>query len=381
MGRREAQQQMIEMQNSFRLSVSEGRLSPNTMLPPVRELAEQFGLSHMAVARSLQTLVEEGVLRSVPRVGYFVGAPVEREAGTYLMMIGRLKDLQGVHHVQMQVGFENRISKLGGSSLVMDWQAANNAKKRGALPGLAGIFNLSTLELFDEAENVDAKYQHVPGVWFGLPKPERAAYDTVSFDDFAGGARATRHLLGLGHRRIAFLGLHTLRDGATRLRDCENDGLLWSVERHNGWTDVLHESGIEPTDLYFHPRETASSYDANQQMKAIGEGALQLIESLQKRQITAVVAVNGAACRALIEAFVTLGIEPSDQPALVSFDDEQLISSIRLPWHELGAAAANLLWERHQGTLRGAAVHRAVAMRLIPRLSCRTDWNTLALAS
>jgi len=381
MGRREAQKRMGEMQESFRASVREGRLSSRQMLPSVRELAEQFGLSHMAVARSLQGLVEEGVLHSVPRVGFFVGAPVNRDAGTYLLVFSTRDDLSSARNIQTQAGFENQISKLGGSSVVMSVDMARSYQERGEMPQLAGVFNMATLDLADELDG-----ERTPRVRFGVEKPDRGTHDAVSFNDFTGGGQATRHLLGLSHRQIAFLGLHTREDARLHLRALEDDGLMWSVKRHDGWKEALGEARISSENLYFHPSRTPSAHDHEQQTQAGYEAALVLSEQLDRQKITAVVAVNGAACQGLLQAFQTLQMSRSAYPALVAFDDEtstrgQVVSSLRLPWHELGRTAADLLWERHQGLLLGPPIHRSVPMRLIPRLSCRADWNMLALAS
>ena len=379
MGKREAQAQMLAMQDSFRTDVREGRLSPNAMLPSARELGAQFGLSHMSTARVLQSLVEEGVLRSVPRVGYFVGASIKREAGNYLILSPNTKFWNDAYSVQFRIGFENRISKLGGSTLMMHWDTALQFKEQGNLPSLAGVFNMSTHDFLVE--------QGVPNVWIHSRKPQNSAFDAVSFDDLMGGVQATRHLLNLGHRRIAFLGLHTPEDGANDLRGQKDDGLMWSVERERGWKDAMCEAGLYDTELYFHPRQTAWPYDADKEHReAAYEFSLNLLEQLRSLEITAVIAVNGAACQGFLDAVQDSSMDESECPALLGFDYEadsgsHFVSTMRLPWHELGQTAADLLWERHHGTLRGATTHRAVPMRLIPRLSCRTDWNSLAMAS
>lgn len=370
---------MLAMQDSFRTDVREGRLSPNAMLPSARELALRFGLSHMSTARVLQSLVEEGVLRSVPRVGYFVGANIEREAGTYLILSPNTKFWNDAHTVQFRIGFENRISKLGGSTLMMHWDTALQFKEQGKLPRLAGVFNMSTHDFLVE--------QNVPNVWIHARKPQNSAFDAVSFDDRTGGIQATRHLLNQGHRRIAFLGLHTPEDGANDLRDQKDVGLMWSVERERGWKSALCEANFYDPALYFHPCQTAWPYDADKEHRqAAFEVSSGLLKQLRGLEITAVVAVNGAACQGFLDAVQDSSMAESECPALLGFDYEadsgsHFVSTLRLPWHDLGVTAADILWERHHGTLQGETVQRAVPMRLIPRLSCRTDWNALALAS
>ena len=47
-----------------------------------------------------------------------------------------------------------------------------------------------------------------------------------------------------------------------------------------------------------------------------------------------------------------------------------MVSYLRLPWDDVGRAAAQLLWERKTGRLAGQAAQRLVPMQLIPRLTC-----------
>ena len=59
-----------------------------------------------------------------------------------------------------------------------------------------------------------------------------STFEEVIFDDFAGAFEATRYLLSLGQRRIAFVGLTHLRP---------------SLLRYLGFRAALEENGLAPS--------------------------------------------------------------------------------------------------------------------------------------
>ena len=71
--RRELERKRIGLHDALRTDCVEGRFAPGAMLPPMRELAAQYGVSTKVAWRSVQALVDEGVLHTVPRQGTFVG--------------------------------------------------------------------------------------------------------------------------------------------------------------------------------------------------------------------------------------------------------------------------------------------------------------------
>ncbi|WP_277050899.1 winged helix-turn-helix domain-containing protein, partial [Ruania albidiflava] len=66
----ERRQALVE---SIRQAIRSGELQPGDLLPSLRALGSQHQLSHTTVAHELRRLTHEGVLRSVPSVGFVVG--------------------------------------------------------------------------------------------------------------------------------------------------------------------------------------------------------------------------------------------------------------------------------------------------------------------
>ena len=70
--RREVEQRRNDLHRDLRQPCRDGSLEPDAPAPPVRELAERYGLSNNVAHRAVQELIREGTLYSVPGVGTFV---------------------------------------------------------------------------------------------------------------------------------------------------------------------------------------------------------------------------------------------------------------------------------------------------------------------
>lgn len=153
--------------------------------------------------------------------------------------------------------------------------------------------------------------------------------DVIIVDNHQGGLLATRHLLELGHRRIACI------SGPSTVRP--------SAERINGYTQALEEAGLgfEPQLFQignFHPN---SGYQA----------ALELLQIPDPP--TAVFACNDLMAIGVIRAASELGRRVPDDLALVGFDDIELaaytippLTTISQPIDLMGEIAAKKLIER-----------------------------------
>ena len=127
------------------------------------------------------------------------------------------------------------------------------------------------------------------------------AFPSDGIDDVAGGMIATRHLLGLGHRRIGFVG------------DAEDTfiGTPASADRRRGYEQVLFDAGIPARDddvaLAPHGLDTARSV------------ALPLLD--RRDRPTAVFAASDMQAFGVFEAARSLGLRVPDDVSVVGFDD------------------------------------------------------------
>ncbi len=352
------------MLRDLRLAHQQSGAMPGEMAVSQRELSAKYGLSVRTISIELQKLVEEGVLYTVPRVGTFVGQPKAARDNLFVAIFAYL-DKPNTQWAGVRNGFEGRIAELGGTSLVVDYETAAHFHGAGETAP-AGIFELR----YPSAEPVWVE-AGVPRVEFGELGGGHPGADAVYFDNDDGGWKATRHLLGLGHRKIAFMALHG---------EDENPGFfVWSQQREAGWRRALEAAGLSAGGLAFRPPHTPGT-DVGTIKILAQEIAARLLE---RDDITAVVAVNAHAAHGLFQALRAQNRPSAQWPAVVGFDTElmqfsddamHLVTALRLPWEEIGREAAELLWQRRHG-LAQAPQQRLVPMILIPRLSCRQEWH------
>lgn len=379
--RKETAQRKADLQRDLRAARREGALRMGEQAVSQRALAEKYGLSQFTISRELRQLAQEGVLHSVERVGTFAGARVGA-GGEFYLLITRDGSSSSAPFVQTQSGFEAAISRRGDAVVTLERSAAEAACERGALPLFAGVFDLA---LWPGEAPWQLRGQNILARVSAAKKFEqRPGYDLVSFDDAEGGRLATEHLLARGHKRIAFLGLHSAQQ--------ESSIVDWSAQRESGWRQALELHGLETQGLAFRPAHDALGL-------AIPETDSPSADSLSRREVTtainallecpdvtAVVAANDCAALELLKRLDTSGAESRRRLAIVGFDNHplaqgQLLSSLQLSYDELGRVAADLLWERHNGRLDEAPQQRMIGMRLISRLTCHPDWAQHAFQS
>lgn len=356
------------------LSASQdGSWRPGDLLPTVRELSEKYQVSSRVVNHELRKLIDQGIVYTVPRVGTFVGRPSAVEPDFYLLVgLQYLPEGSALRFEQLRIGFEERVAQLGGVSLALPIDVALDLRARGELPPLAGVFDTSF------GPNVSLFWHTEPGVALATfatantPNLVRDVDNTdmVFFDDFDGGMQATYHLLQQGHQRIAFLGLHCAD---------ETDGMfIWSARRAAGWREVLARVGQPAEDILFLP-ETEPSSPAEE----LATGTRLARNILERRDITAVVAANDNAALGLCEALRKAKVPSVRWPSIIGFDERSearnyVLTSVRLPWEDVGRCGADLLYERKHKVLTGAPQERQVKMKLVARMTARRHWSSNA---
>jgi DNA-binding LacI/PurR family transcriptional regulator len=365
--RRETRQQQQGVEQALRALVSGGGRQLGVMLPSVSDIAQEHGVSRYIAHRALQIVGEEGLLHAVPKVGSFAG---NSDAGMEMSQVF-LTDEASLHpyRADIQIGFDSRVAARGAAALSLELSAVSGSWRQ--LP-VGGVFLLAREERLD-ALALDGPFtSSAPSVRIGSRWREGERFDLVSFDDEDGGFRATRHLIERGFKSIAFLGVH--------VPSLASSAKEWSGQREEGWRRALREAGLPFHGMAFWPRRESNDDEGG----AKGIGRFLGREMLGRGDVRAVVAANDAVAMGLLQSLREAGVPRDEWPAIVAFDNSEAarrdnITSIHLPWDEIGREAADLLWSRLQGQLPPEPQHRAVAMRLIPRLSCREKWPSLYL--
>lgn len=153
---------------------------------------------------------------------------------------------------------------------------------------------------------------------------------TVLTDDIEGGRIATRHLLALGHERIAFIG-----------DDPDNPlGFVSSRQREQGYRETLHHAGIVPDDDYIRHGPHVRSVARRRTEELLA----------RKDRPTAVFAASDTQALGVLEAVKAAGLDVPGDVSVVGFDDIEVssyvgLTTVRQPLYESGRRAAALLLE------------------------------------
>jgi len=173
--------------------------------------------------------------------------------------------------------------------------------------------------------------------------------DTVLATNRAGARAAVEHLIGVGHRRIAFLG--DLTDIAT------------ATDRYLGYTDAMAAAGIPVEEQLvrrgLHTRDTAQRAAESLLRLPADKGPTALFASQNLITIGTIRALHLHDLQHLV--------------ALVGFDDIELagmldpgVTVVAQDPYAIGRAAAELLLARLDG-YSGRSEHRTISTRLVIR--------------
>ena len=376
--RQQTRENREEMRNSLLQNFRDGVLRPGDALPTVRDLANRHNLSPATAQRVLRGLADEGVLQLRQGAGAFVGRLPHNSQRAFAVIFG--EDFFAAHQSHLHPvrnGFEAEIAQRGATALTLTPKTSGLSQVMGAvgtgeLPiGGSFVFGSTNPDFNRSIAQIAADLGGPHIFYVDNPTSElhnhRRQSDTVHFDDFDGAAQAVRHLWERGHRDIALLAMHCARTPATDFG--------WSRRREAGFRAAMAQLGA-PAHV-FHP-QSGPLFSTSPEQRAFGmEAAGQLLPQLRQGKIDAIVCVNQYALAGLSETVRQSGLPERKWPTLIAFDDEaqddHLQSVIRLPWEELGRAAARALWQRSVGTpdqQNAPAREIAVPMRLVVRLSC-----------
>jgi DNA-binding LacI/PurR family transcriptional regulator len=244
---------------------------------------------------------------------------------------------------------------------ILPWFTSPSAvqRVRGIVEGLSGspydlmVFDIEAegrqrraFELFDRGDRADGllvvstvppeaevdrlRAAGIPCVLIDAAHP---AFPSIAVDDVAGGELATRHLVELGHRRVALIG-----DPPPEFR------FDWSRDRTRGYERALAAAGIEVRDEYV--REGT-------RLPHVARAIATELLSLPERP-TAVFAASDTQAIGVLEAARALGITVPGDLSVIGFDDIEVASYIRLttirqPLVESGRRGVRLLLDALAG--------------------------------
>jgi DNA-binding LacI/PurR family transcriptional regulator len=296
-------------------------------------MAEALDYLPNLMARSLRSRRSKVVGVIVENVSHEFGAQIVR----------------GIHDQLVRSGYQMLLSSASGDAA--DEQAAVATLLERSVDGLIVADAVHHLA---EGPAPELTTSQVPLVYINrrLATPGAACY--VEPDDVHGGYVATEHLIGHGHRRIAYIaGPPAWQPSWDRLdgfrRALADYGLVYD-ESLISWGDWTLDSGYSAT--------------------------LALLERAQPP--TAIFVANDVMAAGAIDAARERGLALPDDLALLGYDGREMsrylrpaLTTVTKPTYELGRTAVGLLIDRIM-RLSGSPIAVAVRGRLLYRASCGT---------
>jgi LacI family transcriptional regulator len=198
----------------------------------------------------------------------------------------------------------------------------------------------------------EVRRQAVPLVFFDRKVPGVPA-SSVTVDGVAGGRLAARHLLGLGHRRIAII------HGPL--------ACAYGVGRLQGYREALHEAGVRPVPALM--RQGNFKADSGY---ALARELLGLV-----RKPTALFCTNTLLTLGALQAVQERGIRIPEELSLIGYDDVEWcalmhppLTVVAQPVHDVGQEAMRLLLEQIGSARTRRPQHVILKPELIVRDSC-----------
>jgi LacI family transcriptional regulator len=298
----------------------------------IRDIARQAGVSPSTVSRVLNNSVpvahakRAAVLSVIESLGYRPNVVAQELARGHSQAIGVLpQGISNPFYSQVLKGVEQGLRGTGYYPLFASGERA--AEEAEALDLLLShrvdALILIGGHLPDEELAQLALRVPLLAVGRGIRGLEARC---MRVENRAGGYRATRHLLDLGHRRVAHL-----------------TGLPWhpdAVARREGYQRALEHAGVgfDPALVVEGDFEEQSGLDATERLLAAGH------------PFTAIFAANDRMAYGAGLALMRHGIRVPQDVSLVGFDDQPSaayafppLTTMRQPTVEMGAAAARAL--------------------------------------
>ena len=224
-------------------------------------------------------------------------------------------------------GVSRTLTAAGYQLILFDVERAEQIRDRLAAPMLRGqmdgVLYISLAP--DDAQAAQLQAARVPVVIVDRVHPR---LPSVTIDDVEGGEMAARHLLELGHERIAFVG------------DVEDNpfGFASSARRRAGFEAVLSAAGVplDPALRVLRPHGREPARTAGAELLARPDPP------------TAVFASSDVLAIGVLEAAQAAGVPVPDQLSVIGFDNVEAagytgLTTIAQPLEESGALGAELL--------------------------------------
>lgn len=337
-------------------------LKIGSRLPTENELIEATGVSRVTLRRALSNMQESNQIYSIQGSGYFVGEKsVVSEDKTIPIIISydheNSKILNIVHGAQSYL--ESR-----GCRHELHVSKKNPVSEKAILTELydqgcrcAIIFPVSSETNNDFYFEMLQKGMNL--VFIDRQPLNVSCCNLVQSDNMTGGYLAAKHLIELGHKKIAVFGLEPMTHTST------------IQERYLGYKHALRQYGIpEPEKSYFYSYYQRENDDVRELLNP-------------SNGFTAIFAINDNAAVDIATHAHNRNIKIPDQLSVIGFDNLNIttvfnphLSTIDQPFTSLGENAAEIAYKIITNASTGY-IQKTLPIQLIARDSTKSPYPNI----
>lgn len=307
----------------------------------IREVAKRAGVSVATVSRVLNNSdlvseeTRERVLKAIKDLNYhpnLLGRNLRRLKTK--MVLALMPNVSNPFYARVVKGIEDVAHKNGYNVMLCNTDSDPEREKayldllKNKLADgvilMASVMGKDELTLLAENYPVVQCCEYIEG----------AGASYVSIDNFSAAYKAVKHLINLGHRRIALI-------------TCKND-FISTRQRETGYRKALEDANIEFDENLI----KYGDYSFKSGMRA----ARQLL-SLEEKP-TAIFAISDIMAIGAIKALKEEGFKAPEDVAVVGFDDisfasmyDPALTTVSQPKYDLGCIAMEVLLKHIEGEL------------------------------
>lgn len=328
---------------SLQKGILTGRLKPGEKLPGEARLVKEFGASRITVGRAVRELQRRGLVERRAGSGTFVRGARESAPGkkTFGLLIPHLGETEIFEPICQGIASATR----SGEHALLWGQSDAAGEREEALWALCrqyverrvdGVF-FAPLEGGAADESLNAAVAEAltgQGIAVVLldrcyrPFPSRSHADLVGLDNRRAGFLMTRHLIELGHRRVAFL------------------AKPWSASSVDARIAGYREAVM-----------TAGSLPAPGLVARLDPAGVEAVASwIRAEEPTAILCANDRTAGVLMHTLRTLGAGIPEDVAVAGMDDAGYaallpvpLTTYRQPCRDIGRVALVAMLERLNG--------------------------------
>jgi len=338
-------------------------------------LSEQYHVSRITAKRAIEDLEQQGILYRKRGVGSFVSrslSPDSKATDTPKMISLLLPFATTQGNISEAIGSLSAVLAECGYFLSIHVTGSSSPKERTTLELLRSQ-NIAALVYYPKRDNIhleklnDFMFSGCPIVI--VDKQTDCPYlNNVVCDNYDGGRQAARHLLGQGHRNIAFFTAAPLSETSS-VRD-----------RFAGFLHEMKAAGIAPD-----PHQLVTCCEELSDDAALSTKRTpfqQKLLAMHSDGITAIIAENDRIAELIFLACRTIGLRIPEDLCLCGFDDTNVsrslgITSIHQDFAGIGREVGRILLS----ALKNPAAETEkiiLPVTIVPRASSKKNLSSIS---